>query len=102
MNGLYNRPEPQPDGCNYTIYLYRKDMNEIEVPNLPGWQIIWKGRRPGDEKEFYVLYKRSLNEINSSISSDYDIFDASNLLGACPRIANVARARLIESVFSNF
>lgn len=61
-----NRPEPQPEGCSYTIFQYRKNMEEVEVPEIPGWKIAWKARRPGDKKEFYVLYRRYFNGIDIS------------------------------------
>ena len=69
-----NRPEPEPEGCSYTVFQYRKNMDEFVAPEILGWKKVWKARRPGDNKEFYVLYRRSFNEINSSISPEYDMF----------------------------
>lgn len=56
-----NLPEP-PEGCSYSVFQYRKNMEEVDVPAIPGWRLAWKGRRPGDKKEFYVLYERVRDE----------------------------------------
>jgi 4-amino-4-deoxy-L-arabinose transferase-like glycosyltransferase len=51
--------------CSFMLIQYRGKAYDYLKAEYPGWHSIWRGRRPGDEKEFYILYERNAKNLLS-------------------------------------
>lgn len=51
--------------CSYMLIQYRRMAYDYFKAEIPDWHPIWRGRRPGDDKEFYILYERNAKNLLS-------------------------------------